>query len=163
MKPSYCGPWRRKRGLLSWEAAQARTQSSQRVQRSRSIIMAAVPLKKRVSTRNSISSGWMPLCRSSRNSTGGPSGPPKARSAVAFKVRLRGQFLNDRVVQVAEDGRIAQMRMEAAVAIDLVNVGFELGVAGADVTQALSADFQQLAGFGSHDCGSARDAAEGGD
>src|SRR5438477_4252254 len=47
------GPCRRKRGLLSWVEAQARTQSSQRVQRSRSMAMAAVPLKKRFSVRNS--------------------------------------------------------------------------------------------------------------
>ena len=51
MRPQ-AGPWRRKRGLLSWVEAQARTQSSQRVQRSRSISIVAVPLKKRPSVMN---------------------------------------------------------------------------------------------------------------
>src|SRR6478672_763590 len=47
------GPCRRKRGLLLCVEAQARTQSSQRVQRSRSMTIVAVPLKKRLSVRNS--------------------------------------------------------------------------------------------------------------
>jgi hypothetical protein len=51
--PSDSGPWRMKRGLLSWVAAQARTQSSHRVQRSRSISMAARPFMKRWATMNS--------------------------------------------------------------------------------------------------------------
>ena len=42
------------RGLLSWVEAHALMQSSHRVQRSKSIIMACVPLIKRFSTRNSI-------------------------------------------------------------------------------------------------------------
>ena len=44
MMPFCTSPWRMKRGLLSCVAAQARTQSSQRVQRSRSINIVAVPL-----------------------------------------------------------------------------------------------------------------------
>jgi len=47
------GPFRRKRGLLSCVEAQARTQSSQRVQRSKSMTIEAVPLKKRLVVRNS--------------------------------------------------------------------------------------------------------------
>ena len=41
------GPWRMNRGLLSCVAAQARTQSSHRVQRSRLISIVCVPLRKR--------------------------------------------------------------------------------------------------------------------
>ena len=54
---SCSGPWRTKRGLLSWAAAQARTQSSQAVQRSVLIAMTAVPFMVRVLTRKSISVG----------------------------------------------------------------------------------------------------------
>src|SRR5687767_7576813 len=56
------GPCRRKRGLLSCVDAQARTQSSQRVQRSRSITIVAVPLKKRFAVRNSSVSPGMVRC-----------------------------------------------------------------------------------------------------
>ena len=58
------------RGLLSCVEAQARTQSSQRVQRSRSITIVAVPLKKRFSVRNSSA-----RCRA----------PARARACGAFR------------------------------------------------------------------------------
>src|SRR5580698_11229368 len=50
----WTGPCRRKRGLLSWVAAHARTQSSHRVQWSRSITIVSVPLKNLFWVTNSI-------------------------------------------------------------------------------------------------------------
>src|SRR5512134_1624561 len=78
------GPCLRKRGLLSCVEAQARTQSSQRVQRSRSMTIVAVPLKKRLAVRNSRVSpsmfvgdgdGWSPLLWVVADGWGQPSLP----------------------------------------------------------------------------------------
>src|SRR2546422_5844460 len=68
------GPCRKKRGLLLCVAAQARTQSSQRVQRSRSMTIVAVPLKKRVSVRKSSKSDPI-LGPASTAGVGGATGP----------------------------------------------------------------------------------------
>ena len=65
MRWSCVGPWRMNRGLLSCVAAHARTQSSQRVQRSRLISIVCVPLRNRWSARKSSSRGSITgvLCR----------------------------------------------------------------------------------------------------